>query len=490
MKRKLFWQQVLILALAAIISMGVFIIFSSQMYRTGYPLDDAWIHQTFARNLIKYHQLTYFEGIPSTGSTAPLWTLLLSFGYFISENNYVWTMILGFISLTILGWQGEYLFRHISNEYSSVIPWVGILIIFEWHFIWAASSGMETLMLADISLAVFSVLLNQRINWFLAGLLVGVGVWIRPDALLLMGPILFAFGLEVKKKRAGFREAGKIFLGVGIFVIPYLTFNQTVSGNYWPNTFYAKQLEYRELLAKPFVNRVWNVFQQHIVGMGILLLPGFFYKLWDSIKKREWVLISFVIWWFGFLLVYAMRLPVDYQHGRYQIPVMPLFLLISGSGVFMIWKHSIGRKIPRILSTAWGISIILLNTGFFWLGARTYANDVSIIETEMVDTAWWIYLNTSESSLVAAHDIGALGFFGGREILDLAGLVSPKVLPVIRDEQGLFAMIKQSDADYLMTFPDWYPKITSGLVPIFISDGRFSPASGGENMTVYRIEQD
>jgi hypothetical protein len=156
----------------------------------------------------------------------------------------------------------------------------------------------------------------------------------------------------------------------------------------------------------------------------------------------------------------------------------------------MIWKQSVGRKIPRILSTAWVISIILVNTGFFWLGAQTYANDVAIIETEMVDTARWINLNTSESSLIAAHDIGALGFFGEREILDLAGLVSPKVLPVIRDEQGLLALIKQFDADYLMTFPDWYPEITSGLVPIFISDGRFSPAAGGENMTVYRIEQD
>ncbi len=489
MKIRIFWQQILILSFAAIISMGVFIIFSSQVYRIGYPLDDAWIHQTFARNLINYQQLTYFKGIPSTGSTAPLWTLLLSFGYLISDNNYAWTMILGFLSLTSLGWLGDHLFRLITKEYSSVIPWIGILIIIEWHFIWSATSGMETLLLAVISLAVFSLLLNQRINWLLAGLLVGVGVWIRPDAFLLIGPILLAFAFEVWKKRANFWEVGKILLGVSIFVIPYLTFNQLVSGNLFPNTFYAKQLEYRELLAKPLLNRVWTVFQQHIVGMGFLLLPGFIYKLWDSFRKKEWILLSFVIWWFGFLLVYAMRLPVNYQHGRYQIPVMPLFLLISGSGVFMIWKQSVGRQIPRILTTAWVISIILVNTCFFWLGAQSYAKDVAIIETEMVDTAKWISLNTSESSLIAAHDIGALGYFGTREILDLAGLVSPKVLPVIRNEHGLLAMIKQSGANYLMTFPGWYPEITSGLVPIFISEGRFSPNAGGENMTVYPIEK-
>jgi hypothetical protein len=145
------------------------------------------------------------------------------------------------------------------------------------------------------------------------------------------------------------------------------------------------------------------------------------------------------------------------------------------------------RRIPRILSTAWVLAIIFLNTAFYWLGARTYATDVAIIESEMVDTAKWINVNTPQESVIAAHDIGALGFFGERQILDLAGLISPVVLPVIRDETGLLILIQKSDVDFLMTFSSWYPAITSKLTAIHISGGVFSPSNGGDNMTVYKI---
>ena len=51
--------------------------------------------------------------------------------------------------------------------------------------------------------------------------------------------------------------------------------------------------------------------------------------------------------------------------------------------------------ILRVISKVWlisGISII----GLFWiLGAKAYAEDVAIIESEMVSTAHWIQENTA-----------------------------------------------------------------------------------------------
>jgi hypothetical protein len=88
--------------------------------------------------------------------------------------------------------------------------------------------------------------------------------------------------------------------------------------------------------------------------------------------------------------------------------------------------------------------------------------------------------------LVAAHDIGALGFFTGRPLLDLAGLVSPQVIPFIRDEQRLEAFLDDQGAEYLVTFPAWYRHLTQRGSPVFSSQGIFSPAMGGENMAVYR----
>ena len=44
-----------------------------------------------------------------------------------------------------------------------------------------------------------------------------------------------------------------------------------------------------------------------------------------------------------------------------------------------------------------------------------------------------------------------------REILDLAGLVSPEVVPFIRDGDALMAYICEREAQWLMVFPDQRP---------------------------------
>jgi hypothetical protein len=104
----------------------------------------------------------------------------------------------------------------------------------------------------------------------------------------------------------------------------------------------------------------------------------------------------------------------------------------------------------------------------------------------MVAAARWVAENTLPGDLIAAHDIGALGYYGGRNVLDLAGLISPEVIPFIRDEAQIAAYMSSKGVDYMVTFPDWYPRITSGLLPVYQADGTYVPAAGGENMAVYR----
>jgi hypothetical protein len=96
--------------------------------------------------------------------------------------------------------------------------------------------------------------------------------------------------------------------------------------------------------------------------------------------------------------------------------------------------------------------------------------------------------NIEDDALVAAHDIGALGYFGKHNLLDLAGLVSPEVIPFIRDETRLAEWLDDEDADYLVTFPTWYPQLTHGLAPIFQIEGKYSQAFDGESMAVYPWE--
>jgi len=186
--------------------------------------------------------------------------------------------------------------------------------------------------------------------------------------------------------------------------------------------------------------------------------------------------------------LYAWRLPVPYQQGRDVMPVMPSVFWMGIAGLESLIKR-LRTKLQNLLSLGFSLSLIGALGGFWIIGARTYAMDVAIIESEMVASSLWIRVNTDRKAVIAAHDIGALGYYGERKIVDLAGLVSPEVIPFIRDEEKLSIYIEEHDAEYLMTFPGWYPKLIKNGALVFSTSGNFSPMAGGENMAVFRLKK-
>jgi len=165
--------------------------------------------------------------------------------------------------------------------------------------------------------------------------------------------------------------------------------------------------------------------------------------------------------------------------------VIPVYVLFGFVGFFRLVDLNAKVKSMRIASRTWAILAGSLLIAFWVVGARAYAQDVAIIESEMVTTAKWISANTSASDIVAVHDIGAIGFYSERKILDLAGLVSPEVIPIMRNEDALELFLTQNNVDYLVTFPGWYPDLVRNGKLVFTTRAPFSPKLGGENMAVY-----
>jgi arabinofuranosyltransferase len=91
--------------------------------------------------------------------------------------------------------------------------------------------------------------------------------------------------------------------------------------------------------------------------------------------------------------------------------------------------------------------------------------------------------------LIAVHDIGAIGYFSNRKLVDLAGLVSPQVIPFIRDEKKLADYLDRQNIDYLVTFPTWYVELPKHGTVVFDTNGKYAPKLGGENMRVYQWDK-
>jgi hypothetical protein len=475
----------LILAFVTILSVGGYLLASGILYRTGFPLDDAWIHQTYARNLALHGEWSFNPGKLSGGSTAPLWSALLAIGVLLKLSPYTWTCLLGGMALWGISMLGEKTVRKLVATYRPRFPWVGAVLALEWHLVWAAASGMETILYALLATAVLVLILSGSQDFFKIGLLVGLSIWLRPDAITLLGPAVLVILLCQPSWSKRLRALAHLGMGFGSPFTLYILFNLFISGHPWPNTLYAKQAEYAVYLNSPFLERLGLEALQPLIGVGVVLLPGLVMITVSAIRRRAWGILAAGTWLAGLLTLYAWRLPVTYQHGRYVIPAMPIFFLLGLAG-FAEFNLRINPRWDWIIPTFWRLTAAVILTIFWGRGAYSYAEDVAIIESEMVATAKWVSRNVPPDALVAAHDIGALGYYGKHELVDLAGLISPEVIPFLRDEKQIAAYISGRRVGYLVVFPDWYPSLTGSLSAVFTTGATYAPALGEENMAVYR----
>ncbi|OQY44523.1 MAG: hypothetical protein B6242_12535 [Anaerolineaceae bacterium 4572_78] len=478
---------------------------------SGFPLDDSWIYQTYARNLGEHGQLAFRLGQPSTGSTAPLWTILLSIGYAMHIPFKLWTYSLGILFLGLSGFNMALLSKQLFPDKLWLGSLIGLAVVIEWHLVWAAVSGMETIFFIWLSIFILEryATFRQSNDWgncLSLGILGGFLILTRPEGIGLIGLI----GLEIiitsfqdnwsvkpwfdRQSRLcpSKKCVGKIILiiiGLAIPTVPYLIFNYFTTGMILPNTFYAKQAEYAMLLSQiRFFERWLDVCLVTLIGGQALLIPGLLKAFTKLAHKKSPLLWLIAVWWFSLLTLYAIRLPITYQHGRYQIPTIPWLLLLGIWGISYFFSMRSIRMRQRIFSQVGIISITLAMVLFIGIGANGYANDVQFIETEMVTTAHWLEEHTEPEEIIASHDIGAIGYFSQRSLVDLAGLVTPDVIPFIRNEKELLAFSKEQGADYLVVFPSWYPTLTETSPQIYTTQATWAKKAGYENMAVYRIE--
>lgn len=477
-------KTIFTLAIFSMLGVGLYILAAALTYRMGFPLDDSWIHLTYARNLALLGEWAFFPGQSSAGSTSPLWTFLLAIGFFLPGAPYLWTYFLGGLMLFLLAWRVEAVLRQLQPAYRSIIPWAGLLVILEWRLAWSAVSGMETLMHALISLFALSLLVLNQPRFLLMGILIGLSIWSRPDGITLLGPVgLFALLLPATW-REKMSAVSQVLLGFSFLFVPYLLFNLSLAGTPWPNTFYAKQAEYAAWQSEPVGRKLWELFSTYFFGVTLALIPAVALLVLKSIQKRGWgILLSFV-WLAGYVALYTARMPL-YQYGRYVMPTIPVFLLL-GLVFLVFWLPVARTHALRRLRFGWLALMALFGIIFWGYGGYFHAQNVTWIESEMVQTAHWTRQNLPPDALVAVHDIGALGYFSSQmRVIDLAGLISPEVVPFIRDEEALLRYLRQKNATHLIVFPDWYPVLASHCQPLYEADGPAAGQSELGKMTVY-----
>lgn len=487
---------------ACLLSQATYLLIGWLNYgRFGFPLDDAWIYQTYARNLAHTGLWAFVPGIPSTGSTSILWTVLIAPIHLFSLDPRWYTQLLGFAMLAATALGAARLYDE-DPPLTSLL--VGLAVALEWHLVWAAASGMETMLFAALLIWYWHWLRHRDPalvghTWSdgaLVGLWGGMLMLSRPEGVLVF-VVTVVYGLLVPDK-PGPKLLWLLLAGISFALIasPFFGLNVLISGDFWPNTFSAKQTEYASLAARSYLWRFWEQISVIFIGAQLVLLPGIIYELYRDIRYRtDWISLVPWVWAVVHLALYAARLPVIYQHGRYAIPVIPILLIYGVRGLLRLARPRHRNMGIRLASAGWLATVgVLFPMILLVLGAPAYARDVDFIESEMVSTARWVQTNIEPDSVIAAHDIGALGYFAPHPLLDLAGLISPDVIPTMNNPANFEKFVLGSDAEYLIAFPAWSEAYTAMLTkrefcPIWSaaeSEGYDSPTPLGP-LTVYKI---
>jgi hypothetical protein len=113
-------------------------------------------------------------------------------------------------------------------------------------------------------------------------------------------------------------------------------------------------------------------------------------------------------------------------------------------------------------SIVWGLAVLaiarLLSQDVAY--APQYAAQVDNINRLHVAMGEWLSMHTAPADTIATNDIGAIGFFSGRRVIDLEGLVTPAVLPY-RAERAYVSFVERERPAWLVIFPEWYPELAA-----------------------------
>ncbi|MBI4329594.1 MAG: hypothetical protein HY685_06990 [Chloroflexi bacterium] len=439
--------------------------------------EDALIHFRYVDSLLHGEGFVFNAGEKVLGTSAPLYVLLLSAlgkaGLPIIETGKTLNILadVGTGALIFL------ILRTVVGPWAALVPVT--LFVLSNHFIVWSTSGMETSLYT--LLGMVSIYLYTQQRYGLMAVALALTVWMRVDgaflAAILSIAVLFRTGLSGLKYPAL----------SALVILPWIVFAVVYFGTPLPHTMFAKLIylaPYRDRLA--VLSEVATFFGG---PLGLILALPYGAGLYAAVRRFPY-LLPLVVWpplWFAAFIIGG-----QFMYGWYYLPPLPAYYITIGLGIGYL--VSLLPTLSRRVSLGWlsdeghrvtiGLILasltVLLTTKALTIPATRLAQIDRQIRSDRVDKALalWVQQESSPPARLATASIGYMGFYSGRYILDLDGLVSPQVteelarggsrLSVLQRAQPEFVAARvQDQSEWAKTA--WF---TTSYVPVAIFDSR------------------
>ncbi|MFY9821924.1 MAG: hypothetical protein WAM82_11110 [Thermoanaerobaculia bacterium] len=488
----------------------------------GFPLDDSWIHLQFARNLARGLGLSYNSGHLVTGSTAPLWTALLSLLFLLPGSVIAWTKALG-IALHLAGVDAtRRLGRELGLSPGFAALAAGLTLATSW-LVWSALSGMEIPLF--ILLSLWGMILHLRERSHLGRLgrperlplsagVLAVAALARPEAVLLLGLafadrfLVFSGAAGADTERRWRAPSPRTLLLAAAFAVCALAgpclFYAWAGGSVLPTTWAAKGggAAHGVLPNQRYLVNVLSLFFQPQPWMTLLAGAGALGLAARLGTSRERGLLP-ALWLFSLPLAYSVLTPGPTQmlgnFGRYYFPLFPVLVLLGVLGLEKPVRavgELLGSPLLRAPLAVLGIAVLALPTlASLARGERFYVQNVVNVQESDVAVAQWLAARVPSEAVLAVNDIGAIKYLLPNPIVDLASIATPEIRREVQQavatgtpwNDAMVAAVERRKPDYVVIFPSWVPGIARDprFRPVYHLDIPDNITMGGNEIVVY-----
>ncbi|MGH9464401.1 MAG: hypothetical protein ACRD0X_02060, partial [Thermoanaerobaculia bacterium] len=178
------------------------------------------------------------------------------------------------------------------------------------------------------------------------------------------------------------------------------------------------------------------------------------------------------LWLFGLPLAQSLfdapAGPLVGNFGRYLFPLLPplVVLGVAGGEGLAVRLREFQPPGRRRLATAALVALLAVPTlGDLVRVAGRFAQSVGNVQQSDVAMAAWLAARVPADAVLAAHDVGALGYFLPNPLIDLTGILEPGARAAMAAaeaagagwEAGLLGFLERRQPDYLVVFPRFLP---------------------------------
>lgn len=439
-------------------------------------IDDSYITYRYSKNILSGNGFVFNPGEYVQGTTTPLYTALMTgLGLFWGGSEAPFPQIALIVNALADGATCLLLFLVGKRlGYALAGAAAGLAWAVAPFSVAFAVGGLETSVYVFLLIGSIWAYLHKRRN--ITSVLAILSLLTRPDAILLVG-LLFIHRLYQAKfagEKIGVVEAT-------LFLIPGIAwglFAWSYFGSPIPHSVQAKLEVYKLEPFSSFIRLVQHyalLFMQDLVfgsvvgiGLGIIFVPFFFIVGSLRAIKIEPAIFPYVLYPWIYLVVFSIPNPLIFRW--YLTPPTPALYLFVLIGVEKLnrdlfrnrtFKNTL-RLQKRFVGTLILFIPLLLNLNGWEFrpdhGPDSPAPGMTWIKLELLyrEAASLVVPFLTDDTVLAAGDVGVLGFYTNARILDTVGLNSPQALkyyPIPQDEYVINYAIPTNLI--LKEKPDW-----------------------------------